>query len=201
MGEPSTWYWRHEESNAGIWTEYYTDREPESLFVAARGEQVVGYLTGCVDTHEAPSPADAVTRAAVRHALFLRPGTAGFLWRGLLDSVLQLGTPSGELDDPRWPSHLHINLAPEARGWGAGGLLMQAWFDRLADLRSPGCHLGTLHENERAIGFFERMGFERFGDPQLAPGMRSPSGGRHHLQLMVRTTPASDRAHRAPDEG
>ena len=188
MGEPATWYWRHQESFAEIWTAYYTDQEPGSLFVAVRDRQIVGFLTGCLDSREAPSPAHAVTRAAVQHALFLRPGTAGFLWRGLLDTVSQRGMPSGELVDPRWPSHLHINLAPEARGCGAGRMLMEAWIRRLAEAKSSGCHLGTLLENERAIGFFERMGFERFGEPQLAPGMRTPSGGRHHLQFMVRST-------------
>lgn len=189
MGEPATFYWRHEESFADVWTTYYTDREPESLFVAIRERRVVGFLTGCVDTRTAPSPAQAITRAALKHALFLRPGTARFLWRGLLDTVSQRGTPSGELDDPRWPSHFHINLAPEARGVGAGRSLMEAWFTRLVDVGSRGCHLGTLFENTRAIGFFESMGFERYGEPQLAPGMRTPSGGRHHLQLMVRSTP------------
>jgi ribosomal protein S18 acetylase RimI-like enzyme len=191
MGEPAGCYWRHVESFADIWTGYYTDREPESLFVATRGSSLVGYLTGCLDSRAAPSPARAVTLAALRHALFLRPGTAGFLWRGLLDSAAQRGMPSGELDDPRWPSHLHINLAPEARGLGAGRLLMEAWFERLAQLGSPGCHLGTLFENTNAIGFFERMGFERHGTPQPAPGMRSPSGSRHQLQYMVRSTPAA----------
>lgn len=188
MGEPATWYWSHEESFAEIWSTYYTDNEPESLFVAVRGDRVVGFLTGCVDTHAAPSPASAVTRAAVRYGLFFRPGAAAFLWRGLFDTLTQLGTPSGELDDPRWRSHLHINLLREARGCGAGRALMEAWFDRLAEVGSPGCHLGTLHENERAIAFFERMGFERYGEPQLAPGMRTPAGGRHHLQFMVRRT-------------
>jgi ribosomal protein S18 acetylase RimI-like enzyme len=191
MGEPATFYWSHKESFSEIWTAYYTDHEPESLFVAVCEDQVVGFLTGCVDTRAATSPAKAVTRGAVRNALFLRPGTAGFLWRGLLDTVVQRGTPSGELDDPRWPSHLHINLAPEARGCGAGRSLMEAWFKRLTQVGSAGCHLGTLFENARAIRFFERMGFQRYGEPQLAPGMRSPTGGRHHLQLMVRSTPAA----------
>jgi ribosomal protein S18 acetylase RimI-like enzyme len=194
MGDPATFYWLHQESFAEIWTAYYTDQEPESLFVAVRKDQVVGYLTGCVDTRAAFSPAKAVTRGAIRHALFLRPGTAGFLWRGLLDTIFQRGTPSGELEDPRWPSHLHINLAPEARGSGAGRSLMDAWFKRLAQVGSPGCHLGTLSENARAIGFFERMGFERYCEPQLAPGMRTPSGGRHHLQFMVRGMPAAQQA-------
>lgn len=186
MGEPADFYWRHAESFAEIWTTYYTDREPESLFVAVRDGVPVGYLTGCVDSAAAPSPAQAVTRNALRYGLFLRPGTAPFLWRGFRDTLTAGGTPSGELRDPRWPSHLHINLLPAARGCGAGAALMNAWLERLAAVGSPGCHLGTLLENERAIGFFERMGFERHGEPQLAPGLRSPTGGRHHLLFMVR---------------
>ena len=191
MGESAEWYWRHAQSFADIWTAYYTDKEPESLFVAVKGEEVVGYLTGCVDSRRAPSPAWAITRADIRYALYLRPGTAGFFWRGILDTLVERGTPKGQLDDPRWPSHLHINLLPEARGSGVGDALMEAWFARLHELGSPGCHLGTLHENERAIRFFERHGFERFGEPELAPGMRTPSGGRHHLQFMVQEVAAT----------
>jgi hypothetical protein len=58
----------------------------------------------------------------------------------------------------------------------------------LRQVGSPGCHLGSLLANDGAIAFFQRMGFERFGVPILAPGMRSPTGGRHHLQFMVRDT-------------
>ena len=186
MGDSPAWYWRHERSFADIWTSYYTDREPESLLVAEREGAVVGFLSGCVDSARAPSPAVAVTLATLRHGLAFRPGNAGFFWRSLADTLLQRSVPSGEVDDPRWPSHLHINLAEEARGCGAGRRLMEAWLTRLEGLGSPGCHLGTLFENERAIGFFERMGFARFGEPQPAPGMRTPGGEGHHLQLMVR---------------
>lgn len=186
MGEPADGYWAHEESFAEVWTAWYTDHEPESLFVAERDGEVAGYLTGCVDSRRAPAPGDAIRRAALRHLLFLRPGTAGFLWRGLWDTLLQGGAPSGELTDPRWPSHLHINLAPAARGCGAGAALMGAWLERLREVGSPGCHLGMLYENERAAGFFERMGFRRHGEPVPAPGMRTRDGGSHHLQFMVR---------------
>jgi len=150
--------------------------------VAVRDGTIVGYLSGCVDSRRAPSPVHALTRAALR----FRTGTAGFLWRGLADSVREGGTPSGEIDDPRWPSHLHVNLLPDARGRGVGASLMHAWLARLRELGSPGCHLGTLAENTGAVGFFERMGFARHGVPVLVPGMRPPAGGRHHLQLMVR---------------
>jgi GNAT superfamily N-acetyltransferase len=185
MGDPPDWYWRDVSSFADIWTAYYTDREPESAFVAERDGRVVGYLLGCVESARAPSPAAALGRQVIRRALLLRPGTAGFLWRSIWDSACQGGSPSGELNDPRWPSHLHMNLLGEARGCGGGAQLMRAWLFRLREVRSPGCHLATLAENTTAVAFFERMGFRHLGAPLLVPGMRLRSGGRMHLQFMV----------------
>ena len=186
MGAPAGWYWRHAESFADIWSGWYTDHAPESLYVATLDGRVVGYLTGCVDSSRAPSPEQSVKAAMWRHWLFLRPGTAGFFLRAAID-VMRLGRgPEGETDDPRYPAHLHINLLPEARGAGLGGGLMRAWLERLRELGVPGCHLGTLHENENAIGFFSHHGFRRFGEPVPTPGLRSPQGRIHHAQLMVR---------------
>ena len=186
MGESAQWYWRDVPSFADIWTAYYTDREPESAFVAEREERVVGYLLGCVASASAPSPAVALARQTLRRLLLIRPGTAGFLWRSLSDAARQRNVPTGEVDDPRWPSHLHVNLLPEARGCGAGRRLVQAWCFRLRQVGSPGCHLATLAENRAAVAFFERVGFRHFGAPTLVPGMRLRRGGRMHLQLMVR---------------
>ena len=186
MGEPADWYWRDRESFADACTAYYTDREPGSSFVAVRDGRVVGYLTGCVDTTRAPSMAEASTRLVLRRALLLRPGSAGFFWRGMFDALRDRGAPSGDLRDARWPAHLHINLLREARGAGAGASLMRSWLARLAALGSPGCHLGTFAENRRGIAFFEHQGFRRYGSPTRVPGMRNRDGSRMHLQLMVR---------------
>lgn len=183
MGDSPAFYWRHEKSFADIWIGTYLDHFPETLWVAADEGRPVGYLAGCLQTANAPSPAQAVVRHMLRSALIIRPGTAGFFWRAMIDSFS--GIPSGELDDPRWPAHLHTNLLPEARGRGAGAALMRAWFAQLREHGSPGCHLGTLAENHDGIAFFERMGFERHGEPILTPGLRSPGGGRHHVQLMT----------------
>jgi ribosomal protein S18 acetylase RimI-like enzyme len=186
MGEPPDWYWRDQESFAEIWTAWYTDHEPESSFVAEQDHEVVGFLFGCLDSAVAPSPRSAVTAQLLKRSLWLRPGTAGFFWRAIADTLRNPNLPSGELLDPRWPSHLHINLLPEARGKGAGRGLMEAWIGRLRRLGSPGCHLGTLAENTRAIEFFRAMGFTTYGAPLLVPGLRRREGGRMHQQLMVR---------------
>ena len=192
LGGPADWYWRDFESFADIWTAYYTDREPESVFVAVRSGRVIGYLLGCVDTARAPGPEAAVVHQTVRRLLLFRPGTAGFFWHSIGDLLHGTAAPAGELKDARWPAHLHIDLLPEGRGLGAGTTLMRAWFERLAALGSPGCHLVTMAENRGAIAFFERMGFRSFEPPALVPGMRTPEGERMHQQVMVREMMVSD---------
>jgi len=185
MGEPVDWYWRDARSFADIWTSWYTDHEPESCFVADDGGEVVGYLLGCLDSALAPSPRAAVVWQLFKRALWLRPGTAGFFRRSFRDALTGGGAPSGELLDPRWPSHLHINLLPEARGRGLGRGLMEAWLARLRVLGSPGCHLVTLAENTRAVAFFQATGFTPYGEPRTVPGLRLRSGGRVHQQTFV----------------
>ncbi len=174
-----------------MWSSYYTDAEPESLFVVERGGAVAGYLFGCLDSRRAWNPAWIGARQAVTRLCLARLGTAGVIWRTVADVAIGrlVGRPPVETPffDQRWPSHLHINLLPEARGSGAGRALVDAWFDRLRTAGSPGCHLETLAENIRAIGFFEAVGFTRFGEPQAVPGERSRDGMRLHRQVMVRS--------------
>jgi ribosomal protein S18 acetylase RimI-like enzyme len=188
MGEPVDWQWRDAESFADVFSGYYTDREPESAQVVELDGEVAGYLLGCLDSRTAWNPASVVLRHVMRRGIAFRPGTAGFLWRSgrdtLHDLVRRHPPPSAVLDS-RWPAHLHINLLPGARGKGAGGTMVHRWLDTLRSHNVAGCHLETLAENVAAIAFFDAMGFRRHGAPTTLPGMRSPHGARHHLQLMV----------------
>ncbi len=175
-----------------MWSAYYTDLEPESAFVADQQGRVVGYLLGCVESSRAPDAALQVARLGLTRLLVLRPGTAGFFWRALAD-VARGTPPRDDPPGPSWPSHLHIDLLPEARGRGAGAALMACWLARLREVGSPGCHLGTLEENHGAIAFFERMGFRRHGPPRRVPGLRTRAGARLHAQTMVREVARGDR--------
>jgi len=186
LGDSAACFWRDVESFANVWTGYYTDHEPESAFVAERGGTVVGFLLGCADSAKAPAPKDALVREITRRLLIVRPGTARFLWRSIADGWRGIEAPAGTLIDPRWPAHLHVDLLPEARRGGVGAALMRAWLGQLRTLGTPGCHLVTLHENRRAVAFFERMGFARHGPPERVPGMRMSDGSHMHQQVMVR---------------
>jgi ribosomal protein S18 acetylase RimI-like enzyme len=190
MGDPVDWQWRDFESFADMFSAYYTDHEPEHAWVAEIDGEVRGYLLGCVDSTKAISSARYAGHHIVRRGLLFRPGTAGVLWRGFGDIFVEgfrRNLPTSAFHDPRWPAHLHIDLLPEARGQGVGAGLVRRYFEDLAALGVAGCHIETIAENTGAIAFFESQGFERKGRQFAAPGLRSPTGGHHHLQVMVRS--------------
>jgi ribosomal protein S18 acetylase RimI-like enzyme len=191
MGEPVDWLWRDEESFAELFTAYYTDAEPESAFVAEADGVVHGYLLGCVDSSRVWNPAKVFLGQVARRQIAFRPGTAAMVWRSLGDVFS--GALKGNLPVPvqkgEWPAHLHIDLLAPIRGLGVGAALIRGWLEVLEGLSVPGCHLETIGENYKAISFFESVGFAKHGRLHMAPGLRSPSGERHTVQLMARSVP------------
>ena len=186
---PSGELWGHPASERTIYLDPYLRLDPRSVFLAEVGGHLVGYLTGCLDSSELPSEDERMKRAITEHRLMRRPRVIGFFARAAFDlawtRLRRQEVVSGDFADPDWPAHLHINVAPEARGTGAAEALMAAWFDRLSEAGSPGCHLQTLVENARAVRFFERMGFRPHGTTPLVPGIRY-QGARVHQLTMVR---------------
>ena len=71
-------------------------------------------------------------------------------------------TPATVLGE--FPAHLHINLLPSGQGRGAGGRLVATLFDALRERSVEGVHLGVGRRNERAIGFYEHLGFRPIAD-------------------------------------
>ena len=188
MGGRVDWLWRDRESFADLFSGYWTDREPQSASVAERDGEVVGYLLGCVDTRRVPNPGPMMAHHLLRRGLLVRPGTAGVLWRMIGDVAVDAARhqlPPMSAYDRQWPAHLHIDLLEVARGHGVGAGLVRRFFDRLRESGVAGCHVETMAENTRAVAFFEAMGFRRHGEPANAPGFRTPTGDRLHVQLLV----------------
>jgi len=186
-GSPSGELWGHPESEAAIYLTPYVDLEPESLLLADDGGRLVGYLAGSAGGSRLPSETERMERAIKAYRLMLRPRVLGFFLRALADTLwarIHSTATAGDFSDPRWPSHLHINVLPEARGTGAADGLMERFLEHLREQDIPGCYLQTLVENTRAVRFFERMGFVVHGPPLLVPGIRY-NGKRLHQQTMV----------------
>ena len=186
-GSPTGTLWGDQKSEADIYLTSYIRNDPESVLIAWAQETPIGYLAGCLDTEGFPREDTLIGDAISGHRLLRRPSALAFFARSAVDVVrdrLARRPSAGEVLDPRWPAHLHINVAPEARGSGAGAALMEAWFDRLRDHHIPGCHLQTIVENQGAVRFFERSGFRTHGPTPAVPGLRW-RGRRVHQQTMV----------------
>ena len=182
-GAPGGAAWGHERSLADVYLTPYLDLEPESAFVVTADGRPAGYLVGCVDDAAFPSEDERTAVAIRRHHLYLRPRPLLFFARARYDAR-RYDEVAGGLSDPRWPSHLHIDVEPVARGAGAGRRLVELWFARLRDVGSPGCYLQTSAENTAAVAFFERVGFRRHGGNPVIPGLRH-EGRPMHQQSMV----------------
>lgn len=137
----------------------YAVLEPQHAFVVDDGARVQGYCVGAADSRafEARVAAEWLPAARERHAGDEpKPGLEQ-LMRALLD------TPFRAADDvvERFPSHLHIDLLPDYQSGGWGVRLLEALFDSLRAAGSPGVHLDVSEANQRAIGFYEHLGFEQ----------------------------------------
>jgi ribosomal protein S18 acetylase RimI-like enzyme len=191
QGSPTESLWGHQESEMAVYITPYLDLEPESLFLAFADGEMVGYLAGCLDSTKFPAESERMSRAITGHRLFLRRRPLTFFLRAAQDgmsAMMRRQPTAGDFVDPRWPAHLHINVAPQARGAGAATELMSRWQQRVTESGASGCHLQTLVENTRAVRFFERMGFVKHGPVPLVPGIRY-RGQRLHQQTMVWPAP------------
>jgi ribosomal protein S18 acetylase RimI-like enzyme len=158
----------------------YTDFAAGSVWVAERAERVVGYLAGAFDERRFHRiqvwrvvPA-AVARSLVRGLLW-----QGDLWRLLADlpGFLAEGHRAESPDPEGYPGHLHLNLAPEARGRAVGTRLMESYFAEARQRRLAGVRAVVYETNQPARRFFERLGFEALG---RQPAFKPPpeEGGR-----------------------
>ncbi len=160
LGEPVEKCFDDRDIAADILISYYTDCEPESVFVAEADGEIAGYLAGCLKPRRRrkvfffvilPS---VLKKIAVRFTL-LRKKTllVGF---NFLKSFLK-----GEFFHPdfhrEFPASLHINVDARFRGGGIGTELLESCLDFLRKKNIKGVHLRT--RSSGAFGFFAGAGF------------------------------------------
>jgi ribosomal protein S18 acetylase RimI-like enzyme len=140
---------------------YYTDLEPEHSWVASANGEVVGFLTGCVDTRVHDRKIFRVIIPRVAGKLMRGKYHFGKLslryFRGLLGGLL-----SGEfthVDLDLYPAHMHINVEAAWRGYKLGQWLMESYLGQLRGLGISGVYLDTTSLNEAACRLYEKMGF------------------------------------------
>ena len=168
-GKPVDPFFEDRELFADINTKYYTDMEPESIFVALADNEVAGYLLTCVDTERYVNEmtwkyAPELLLGLVTGRYHVGPRALTYFLRNgflLLSGVYEM--PPLDL----YPAHLHINLAEGFRRFGLGRRLIQACFDYLGEKNSAGVHLGTSSIHAEAVPFYHSLGFETYSTRRM----------------------------------
>lgn len=139
----------------------YLELEPELAFVLEDQDGVCGYVLGALDTAQ-------FNEGLLRRWLpplqeqTLDPQGDPSTWNHDQRILHELHHPDSSFPptlEP-YPSHLHIDLLPRARAQGWGRRMIETLFDALRAKASPGVHLGVGLTNERAQGFYRKLGFK-----------------------------------------
>ncbi|MBN1505683.1 MAG: GNAT family N-acetyltransferase [Sedimentisphaerales bacterium] len=172
-GEPVERLFHDREVFADIVTRYYTDYEPNSLWVADCDGQVVGYLTGCLDTrNEKRVTGRRILPSAITGAL-----ARGVLWHAdawrllaAFAGTVALGGFPHPIDLTAYPAHLHINIRQGFRSRGLGPQLVDAFLQQADHVGVRGIHVVTRGDNAAGRRFFEKTGFRLlFEKPLVLP--------------------------------
>jgi len=161
-GEPIDTIFPDREVVADLLTRYYTDYEPNATWVAERASEVVGYLTGCLNTNRYLR---AMVLNVVPKAVFHAIGRGALLrretWSSIKVAARYVRTPGFSRHVPlkEYPAHLHINVRQEFRGQHVGQLLMGRFIEQACTAGVPGIHASVREDNAGGRRFFERMGF------------------------------------------
>jgi len=152
---------------------YYSEFEPEALFVAESQGRVIGYLTGCLDSRrfEAFFARHILLRLlwiSLREGYWHRPA----FWKIAGAAVSAAGRWSKIRDEvlARYPAHCHLNLDAAFRQAGTGSTLLEVFFHYMAEHKVRGIHIVSATEGGKS--FFTKNSFSvlaRYAAPHL-PG-------------------------------
>ncbi|GIW35200.1 MAG: N-acetyltransferase [Meiothermus sp.] len=118
---------------------------------------VVGYIVGASDTQ-------VYRQYFLRSAFEMLKNAMAGKYPGLVGCVPYLlraaWYSNRRAPAELYPAHLHINLLPQARGFGLGHQLLEAHLNCLRARGVRGVQLSTTRENDRALKLYEKFGFE-----------------------------------------
>lgn len=169
-GHPMRPYLDDEYFVGELFAGYYLRHARELFWVAEDAPgRMAGYLAGCLDTRRqertyARHYLPYLAGLFLKRKLWKKRAAWQLLWAGLR------AAPARRLLAPwfdAYPAHLHINLAPAARGQGLGRRLLEHF---LAQLQARGVfklHITTA--SDAAPAFFHRCGFVEQARVTLPP--------------------------------
>ncbi|GAB3432343.1 GNAT family N-acetyltransferase [Actinophytocola sediminis] len=136
----------------------YLALAPRLAFVAADEDGVAGYVIGAEDTRAFESACERDWWPGLRER-YPRTAFPPESRDGKLVRLLHEPPEAEQHVVERYPAHLHIDLLPRLQGRGFGRRLLETLFDALRAAGAPAVHLGVSALNERALAFYDHIGF------------------------------------------
>jgi ribosomal protein S18 acetylase RimI-like enzyme len=150
----------------------YATHQSDLAFVATDPDGVAGYVLGARDARALETVLDREWWPDLRRRYPL-DRSEGRPDHWLVERIHRPVLAPDEITD-RYPSEFHVDLLSRCRGHGVGRRLIDRLLTELRAADSPGVHCGVDPRNERAIGFYEHLGFERIersGGPLFVLGL------------------------------
>lgn len=148
---------------ADLVSSYYTDFESESTWVAEYQNQVIGYLTGCLDTYKYNRFMKyKVIPKSIFKSLFRKAFWSLKTWV-ILKSYFKFlfSTQSNhDLNFDQFSAHFHINIIKSFRHQGIGNKLINIFLEYSRSKNISGIYVSTFSDNAKACLFFQKMGFK-----------------------------------------
>lgn len=160
-GQDGRGLYREEGLPGAVYALPYVRFEPDLCLVLDDGTRqggVSGYVLGTSDTVAFEDWCERAWWPGVRGRYPVegqRPGSADEDLARIAATGIR--TPRSVTD--RYPAHLHVDLLPHVQGGGWGRRLVEGFFAAAASAGAHGVHLGVSTGNQRAIGFYGRLGF------------------------------------------
>lgn len=162
---------------------------PHLFLVAVKDARVAGYLAGCVDTRSLRRHTSGILLGPVVRNLFLKTMIFKSSNRAIIRYGIRASRAGQALNEcaAPWPAHFHINIHPECRRAGIGGLLLNEFMNMLKRDGISGVHLTTSSDVSRP--FFEKHGFREV-HLERTPSLFSVAP--HEWRLLARNLPDGD---------
>jgi ribosomal protein S18 acetylase RimI-like enzyme len=148
----------------------YLEFEPKLAFVVTDSAGVAGYVLGARDSLAFEAECERSWWPPLRQRYPLGTFPDDSKDARLVRLIHEPRATPTEVAST-FPAHLHVDLMPRVQGQGYGRALLDALFEALRALGVHGLHLGVGAANHRAIGFYERIGFQTLSRSELGRTM------------------------------
>lgn len=164
-GEDATGLFAQPELLHLVYADPYVTHDPSLAFIAEDADgEAAGYLLATANLPEFENWREEHWLPPLREQYPLLPEDSDAPEKWLINGQIHGGSRRESWITDDFPAELHIDLLPSLQGLGRGRALIEVALNELRSRDVPGVHLGVSTQNEKAIGFYEHVGFERLQD-------------------------------------